>query len=399
MSWELKRFGDVAQVVRGVTYQKPALLLQGHPDGIPLLRATNVQDRYVDYEEPVTVPRSLVKDNQFLQSGDILIASSSGSESVVGKSAKVVESTPATFGAFCTLLRATSIDPDFLAYFVSSTALRQRWRAAARGSNINNLKASEIAQTEVPVPPLDEQKRIVAQLEDQLGKLEAVRAGLREVESFLDSLDRASLDSQIESAAEASKTERVPLGDLVHEVRCSVNPSADTTYELWAVTAYANGKPDVISGSDIKSSKLKVSPGDILLSKINPRINRVWKVKPSTLPQIASTEWLVCQLKDPDRIQSDFLLRFLQSPRFRNWLTASASSVTGSHSRAKSKEILKQLVPVPPLDVQQTLVGKLLEIEDVVQSVRRGLEISFRKLESARSSILHRAFLAPEEAL
>jgi hypothetical protein len=99
------------------------------------------------------------------------------------------------------------------------------------------------------------------------------------------------------------------------------------------------------------------------------------------------------------RVNVDYLLLFLQSPLFRNWITASASSVTGSHSRAKSAHILKQLVPVPPMDKQEKVVTELAENTLALKFVEAKLSESEALVESARASVLHRAFSGPEEEL
>ncbi|MGH7452498.1 MAG: restriction endonuclease subunit S, partial [bacterium] len=50
------------------------------------------------------------------------------------------------------------------------------------------------------------------------------------------------------------------------------------TFELYSVPAFSEGKPEVVLGDTIGSNKILVSPGDVLLCKINPRINRAWVV-------------------------------------------------------------------------------------------------------------------------
>lgn len=392
MSWHTKPLGEIAEVIRGVTYQKHALLPEGHPDGIALLRATNIQGQFVDYENPVTVPRSMVKDSQMLRPGDVLVASSSGSESVVGKNSMVVDHIAATFGAFCTLVRPSGVNPRFLAHFLGSSQVRQRWRAVAKGSNINNLRSSEIVGTPVPLPPLEEQRRIVAELEDQLGHLDATRTQLTQAETQLEQLRASTLNNYFGSGTQRVSWDMIPLGSLVLEQRKLVTPEPEVEYEVWAVTAYANGSPDVSYGREIKSSKQIVEPGDVLISKINPRINRVWQVTESHLPQIASTEWLSCRVRDATQVDTDYLVRFLQSPVFRNWIAASSSSVTGSHSRAKSREILKQMVPVPPLDEQRRIVAELEDQLGRLNATSTQLAQTENQFEQLRASVLHRAF-------
>ena len=152
-----------------------------------------------------------------------------------------------------------------------------------------------------------------------------------------------------------------PLSDLAEETRGSIVPGAGTTYELWSVPAFPTRRPEILDGSEIGSAKRPVQPGDVLLCKINPRINRVWQVAPAAAdrPQVASTEYVVMRTAHP--ALSAYLVWFLQSPRFREWIKLSVEGATGSHTRAKSGPILRQVVPVPPLNEQRRIVAAIEE--------------------------------------
>ena len=60
----------------------------------------------------------------------------------------------------------------------------------------------------------------------------------------------------------------------------SINPlkTPDTIYEVYSVPIYETGHPEYLRGDQIASNKAVVEKNDILLCKINPRINRVWVV-------------------------------------------------------------------------------------------------------------------------
>lgn len=139
------------------------------------------------------------------------------------------------------------------------------------------------------------------------------------------------------------------LSDLGVEVRDSVRPERGTSYELYSVPAYPTGRPEMLDGTEIGSTKRVVAPGDVLLCKINPRINRVWIVgRPSGFgPQIASTEYFVFRTPEPGL--SVYLRWYFLSPGFRRWIELTVEGATGSHTRAKSGPILAQFMPIPPL--------------------------------------------------
>lgn len=170
------------------------------------------------------------------------------------------------------------------------------------------------------------------------------------------------------------------LGDLGSEVRGSVKPAGNETYELYSVPTFPTGKPEVLKGSDIGSNKRPVEPGDLLLCKINPRINRVWIVGQAlgVGPQLASTEYLVLRVRDPSL--AGYLMWYLRSPAFREWIKLAVEGATGSHTRAKSKPILEQLVPVAPIAERQRIVA-------AVEEYLSRLEAAESALLSARSRL------------
>jgi type I restriction enzyme S subunit len=192
-----------------------------------------------------------------------------------------------------------------------------------------------------------------------------------------------------------------PIGDLGLEVRGSVVPSPGATYELYSVPTFPTGSPEVVDGSVIGSAKRPVVPGDVLLCKINPRINRVWIVSEPISPsftQIASTEYLVFRvhLRDVSR----YLMWFLRSPRFRDWIELNVEGATGSHTRAKSASILRQPVPIAPANEQRRIVAAIEEHLSRLDAAVRSLTDATRKVTALRNSILRSAIDGwPEQPL
>ena len=76
----------------------------------------------------------------------------------------------------------------------------------------------------------------------------------------------------------------------------SLDPSRlpDETFGLWSIPAFDAGKPDIVCGSQIGSSRRMVEQNDLLLSRILPHIRRAWVLRDKqSLRQIASGEWIV----------------------------------------------------------------------------------------------------------
>ncbi len=196
--WAETTLYSVAVIVRGVTYDKSEAVSAPAEGFLPILRATNIEQTLNLTSEMVYVPEQRVKPTQRMQPGDIVIAASSGSLSVVGKSAPLLTSWEGGFGAFCAVVRpAPDLSTHYLSHFVSSPRVRKAWRELAQGTNINNLKASDLGSTTVPVPPRPEQERIVAALEEQFSRLDAGVVALERVRRNLKRMSDAVLDAAV----------------------------------------------------------------------------------------------------------------------------------------------------------------------------------------------------------
>ena len=172
----------------------------------------------------------------------------------------------------------------------------------------------------------------------------------------------------------------------------SIDPlkDPDTLFELYSVPSSANDYPEIIYGADIKSAKKAVKKNDVLLCKINPRINRVWKVSQHTDNKLlASSEWIVIR---NIIINPDYLMYCFRTQYFRKYMLSNVSGVGGSLMRAKPKYIKKYPVPIPPLTEQQRIVNciesifvKLDEAKEKAYAVVDGYELR-------KAAILHKAF-------
>jgi type I restriction enzyme S subunit len=158
----VRLLGEFVKQIRGITYNKSQAKKEYSNGYIPIYRAGNISSSKVIDQDFVYVPESLVKEERLLKYGDILIAASSGSLSVVGKAAMIESDRNVSFGAFCTVLRPVSdeLAPRYLKYFFETSYYKSTIRHLAEGANINNLKSEHFKQLKISIPSLEEQKKI-----------------------------------------------------------------------------------------------------------------------------------------------------------------------------------------------------------------------------------------------
>ena len=186
-SWARTTIGATAEIVRGVSFPKDARKLVPNSGHVACLRTANVQ-REVEWDDLWFVPEEYVKvESRYVQPLDVLISVSNSLE-LVGKVAQV-KNLPqkSTLGAFISLLRPSSrLDAMFYYYQMASPEVHSEIRySASTTTNISNISSSKLSEITLNIPPLAEQRRIVAEIEIQFTRLDASVAALRRAQANL----------------------------------------------------------------------------------------------------------------------------------------------------------------------------------------------------------------------
>ena len=149
------------------------------------------------------------------------------------------------------------------------------------------------------------------------------------------------------------------INDLATLSKTQVNPqeSPEEVVDHFSIPAFDAGmRPVVEAGSAIKSNKFLVVAGCVLISKLNPRIARVWLPPLSRgRRQIASTEFLVfvpAQTSDRHYLYCQF-----QQTGFREELAQGASGTSNSHQRVRPEDVLNRPVVVSPTAAREAFAG------------------------------------------
>ena len=154
----------------------------------------------------------------------------------------------------------------------------------------------------------------------------------------------------------------------------SINPAKmpNTVFEMYSVPAYETGHPEYLYGREIASSKVVVKKNDILLCKINPRINRVWLVLDESDNQnIASSEWIVIRT---DEYNPEFLVWYFRTPQFKQKMMSEVTGIGGSLTRAQPKRVAEYLIPVIDRKRQDRIAIVLNKIASIVDLRKKELK-------------------------
>ena len=199
-TWKIVQLNDIANVIRGVTYGKSDASDIRRFGDIQLLRGNNIQDA-LNFDDPIFIPKKLVGSEQVLVKGDIVIAMSSGSADLVGKSAQYDDGeVDCTFGAFCGVIRPKSLDlAGYLALFFKSPLYRREVASFGKGIGINNLQKSSLLKLDVPIPSNQEQGRIVAKVNELMLLCDRLEQRLNEASQAHNFLIKVWMDVLLQS--------------------------------------------------------------------------------------------------------------------------------------------------------------------------------------------------------
>jgi type I restriction enzyme S subunit len=165
--WQIARLDNLCTFQRGLTYSKAE---EVDFSNNAVLRANNIDlaSNKLNFDEIRYISDTVkVPPNKKVRQGSLLICTASGSRAHLGKVALIDTDCDFAFGGFMGLITPNDkIDSHYLYYALTGQQFQAKLDSLAAGSNINNLKFGDIADFEIPIPPLEEQRRIVAVLDE-----------------------------------------------------------------------------------------------------------------------------------------------------------------------------------------------------------------------------------------
>ena len=177
--WPIVELGEIAEIIRGITFAKSDQLDHPTADSLAVATTKAAQHGGIVEDDLYYIPRSLLKDDaKLLRRGDILI-STANSLHLLGRTTHIDRELerPTSFGAFMSVIRPSNRVRDvFLLVCARADRAIEFYRQHAKTTtNISNLNTSELAHLTVPLPPLDTQRAIVAEIEAEQALVNANR--------------------------------------------------------------------------------------------------------------------------------------------------------------------------------------------------------------------------------
>jgi len=267
------------------------------------------------------------------------------------------------------------VNPRFLFYVTASQEFSDTATSSSEGTRMPRASWSVVKNFEIRDILSAEQRGIAATLGALDDKIASNSRAIREINDLLDA-KAFQLGSELPTVA---------LGDLVGSTTETVNPLklGQQVVDHYSLPAFDSMQtPERIAASKIMSNKLAISETSILISRLNPRVNRTWLAIPEPgFPAVASTEFL-CVLPR-GRVELGAIWLALRDESFISELRRRVTGTSGSHQRVRPTDALAIEVP----DVRKVDEAEKLKATALLE-IAHQKQVESRRLSQLRDALL-----------
>ncbi|MBC9734102.1 restriction endonuclease subunit S [Nocardioides marmotae] len=283
------------------------------------------------------------------------------------------------------LTPSAEVDPAFLARLIKS--LQPRVLTWVRATTADNFPIENLLDLDVEIPPLDEQRRIAAILD----QVDALRAKRRQALAHLDDLTQSIFLSMFEG----DDLPRMSAGELMPAMRNGLSPAtagqcSATVLTLSAVTRGRFDPRAVKPGmfASAPPDDKRVSGLDFLMCRGNGNqaLVGVGTFSREDRPDLVFPDTVIAGRIDPSLVSMDFLEVAWRQKSTRNQIEALARTTNGTY-KVNQQSLATVAIPVPPLTNQQEFAARAAGIHQQ----RGNMESELAKLDDLFASLQNQA--------
>lgn len=363
-NWEYKRLGSLCEIVRGGSPRPIQDFLTNADNGLNWIKIGDVAvgSKYITSTKEKIKPEGLRKTRQVVK-GDFILSNSMsfGRPYILKIDGCIHDGWLAIKGVKNHFL------PDFLYYFLSSPTTYSLFEKLVKGGVVSNLNSDIVKGISVPVPPMEVQERIVAELDKINETIEDCRELLRNLDALAQSLFYDFFGDPIlnQKGWETNTIEQICIsivrgpfgGALKKEIFV---PKSHNTYKVYeqkhAIQKNAQIGTYYICENDFKRLKrFELIPGDIIMS-CSGTIGEFFKLPLTAEAGVMNQALLKFSLSD--KVDSIYFLFLMKD--MKRLFTIYGTGLQNISSVTTVKHVS---IPVPPLELQKKFAERIEQIE------------------------------------
>lgn len=253
------------------------------------------------------------------------------------------------------------LDRRFLDYFIHTLEFREQ--VEAQGStNYAAIRPTDVLGYEMPLPPLAEQRRLVAQIEEMAGQIREARALRTQAAEEAEALCRAILASDKEARS-------TPMRELVRLREPDVPVQAEETYQFAGVYCFGRGvfRARARTGMEFAYPRLtRLRTGDFVYPKLMAWEGALGVVPPECDGCVVSTEFPVFEVCE-ERVLPEVLDTYFRTPRVWPEMASASTGTNVRRRRLNPENFLNYRMLVPSRATQELLRAVRVEVAALIR--------------------------------
>ena len=357
------------------------------------LSAVDQERKIITEARRVSCCEAPSRARQIVQHGDVIVSTVRPNLNGVARVASHLNGATASTG-FCVLrTQEGALDGSYLFQWVKSPRFVADMERKATGASYPAVSDKIILESQIPLPPLAEQRRIA----EVLDKAEALRAKRRVALAQLDSLTQSLfLDLFGDPITNQKGWPTTTLGDMAEMITGYPFRSEEyvTSGRAIRLCRGANILPGRLDWSDLARwpeskvaglTEFRLEAGDVLIAMDRPWISegfKIARVRQEDCPALLVQR--VARLRGGEKLPNQFIFHLLKQPAFTRHCRPTETTVP----HISPKDIRSFSFPLPPLDLQREFARRITAVEKLKTAQRAALA----ELDALFASLQHRAF-------
>ena len=389
LDWQTKKLGEVCEIGAGNSAPQKKDLFAGGK--YPFFRTSDVgRIRFGVIDDSTDkLNETGIKKLHLYKKGTLLFPKSGASTFL---NHRVLMATDGYVSSHLATLKAKDniLDDRFLLYFSSTIDSRN----LMQDQNYPSLRLSDIKEIDILQPPLSEQQRIVAILDEAFAAIGTAKENAERNLQNAPELFESYLQSVFANTGDGWEEKR--LGEVIQKTE-TIDPTKNPNKEFIYLDVSSVNKENLtientslIIGKDAPSRARKlIRTDDVIFATVRPTLRRIAIIPEEFNKQVCSTGYFVLRTKEP--LNNKLVFYFLQTDGFNEKMEKLQKGA--SYPAVTDGEVMSQIIPYPKsLTGQKSIVTKL----DALSAETKKLEAIYLQkladLDELKKSVLEKAF-------
>ena len=388
IAWEVRALGDICEIARGGSPRPIQEFITNDPNGVSWIKISDAtaSGKYI-YSTKEKITQAGVQRSRMVNEGDFILSNSmSFGRPYIMKTSGCIHD-----GWLVLSDKKHVFDQDYLYYFLGSDIAYRQFDSLAAGSTVRNLNIESAKKVKVPLPPIAEQKRIAAILDEAFAGIAAATANAEK--NLANARELFDLSLEAIFTKEGNGWVQRPFSDICEITSKLVDPREPRFIDLPHLGAgnMVSKTGELIEiktarEEELKSGKFLFDESMVLYSKIRPYLMKACRPDFSGL---CSAD-VYPLFPKPALLNRNFLFYLLLSRKFTEF--AIGGSDRAGMPKVNRDHLFSYKAWLPDVKEQRLLASKLDEISSETNRIELIYQRKISALAELKQAILQKAF-------